>query len=302
MSTETQDVPKIERLDGLHLLHQGKVRDIYAIDENTLLLVTTDRVSAYDVILPQRIEGKGLVLNSLSKFWFEQTTDLLENHLIETDVSKMPESVVKNADVLKGRTVLVHRAQPLQAEFIVRGYLAGSGWSEYCESGTVCGHALPAGLQQCDRLPEPILTPSTKAPSGQHDAPLTIPQLAHIVGPKIATKAGALALALYDHAAALALSKGIILADTKIEFGLVHDNLTLIDEVFTPDSSRYWAVDKYEPGRDQESFDKQIVRNALLELGWDKTPPAPMLSEDVIKRARDRYFEIHRVLTGGEPS
>jgi len=302
MPTETQEVPKIERLDDLHLLHQGKVRDIYAIDEHTLLLVTSDRVSAFDVVLPQRIEGKGLVLNSLSKFWFDQTTDLLENHLIETDVSKMPETVARHSKVLQGRSVLVHRAQPLQAEFIVRGYLAGSGWEEYCKSGSVCGHELPAGLKQCDRLPEPILTPSTKAPSGQHDEPLTIPQLAHIVGPKIATKAGALSLALYEHAAALALSRGIILADTKIEFGLVHDRLTLIDEVFTPDSSRYWSVAKYEAGRDQESFDKQIIRNALLELGWDKKPPAPLLSDDIIQRARERYFEIHRVLTGGDPS
>ena len=302
MTPETEEVRMSDQLDGLHLLHRGKVRDIYAIDDDSLLLVTTDRVSAFDVILPQRIEGKGRVLNSLSKFWFDQTTDLLQNHLIETDVTAMPESVARHVELLAGRSTLVRRAVPLQAEFIVRGYLAGSGWAEYQKTGSICGHELPAGLAQCAKLPEPILTPSTKAPSGQHDEPLSIPQLAHIVGTKIASKAGAFALALYDHAAKLALTKGIILADTKIEFGLVNDQLTLIDEVFTPDSSRYWSAADYAAGREQDSFDKQIIRNALLETDWNRQAPAPSLPDEVIERARDRYFEIHRVLTGGEPA
>lgn len=302
MTPETEEVRMSDQLDGLHLLHRGKVRDIYAIDDDSLLLVTTDRVSAFDVILPQRIEGKGRVLNSLSKFWFDQTAELLQNHLIETDVAAMPESVKRHSELLAGRSTLVRRAVPLQAEFIVRGYLAGSGWDEYQKTGSICGHELPAGLEQCAKLPEPILTPSTKAPSGEHDEPLSIPQLAHIVGTKVATKAGAFALALYEHAAQLALSKGIILADTKIEFGLVNDQLTLIDEVFTPDSSRYWSAADYAAGREQDSFDKQIIRNALLETDWNRQAPAPSLPSEVIERAKDRYFEIHRVLTGGEPA
>ncbi|MFT7463949.1 MAG: phosphoribosylaminoimidazole-succinocarboxamide synthase [Pseudohongiellaceae bacterium] len=301
MSADTEDMPMSAQLDGLTLLHQGKVRDIYDIDEQSLLLVTTDRVSAFDVILSQQLESKGRVLNSLSKFWFDQTAQILPNHVIETDVSKMPAAVARHHELLAGRSTLVRRAVPVLAEFIVRGYVAGSGWSDYQKTGCISGHQLPSGLLQCAQLPEPLLTPSTKAPKGEHDEAISIEQLAHIVGHDIAVQAGDAALALYTHAAKLALSKGIILADTKIEFGLIEGELSVIDEVFTPDSSRYWSAAHYKPGRDQDSFDKQIIRNALLETDWNKQPPAPILPEAVIEQARARYFEIHRILTGSEP-
>ena len=302
--TATEDVvpPLEDHLEGIHRLHRGKVRDIFAVDDHRMLLVATDRVSAFDVILPQRLPGKGKVLTSLSKFWFERTEPLLRNHVIETDVSKMPEAVARHADLLQGRTMLVHKAVPLKAEFIVRGYITGSGWKEYQETGSVCGHPLPAGLRECDKLPAPLLTPSTKAPAGEHDENITVPQLAHIVGAKLASRAGALALALYEHAAEYASQRGIILADTKLEFGLHQDRLMLIDEVFTPDSSRYWSAADYEPGRPQDSFDKQIIRDALVATGWNKTAPAPELPAATIDKARDRYFEIHRMLTGGDPA
>jgi phosphoribosylaminoimidazole-succinocarboxamide synthase len=302
MTTDTETNALETELEGLNRLHQGKVRDIYAVDDHHLLLVATDRVSAFDVVLPQRLEGKGKILTSLSKFWFDETSELRQNHVVETDVNAMPPEVARHADVLAGRSMLVHRCVPLKAEFVVRGYLAGSGWKEYQESGTVCGHALPPGLKECDKLPEVLLTPTTKAPVGQHDEALTIPQLAHIVGPQLASKAGALALALYEHAATLAATRGIILADTKLEFGLHHDRLMLIDEVFTPDSSRYWSAADYEPGRGQDSFDKQIIRDALDQTDWDKTPPGPELAAEVMDKARSRYLEIHKLLTGGDPS
>jgi phosphoribosylaminoimidazole-succinocarboxamide synthase len=302
MTTDTETNALETELEGLNRLHQGKVRDIYAVDDHHLLLVATDRVSAFDVVLPQRLEGKGKILTSLSKFWFDETSELRQNHVVETDVNAMPPEVARHADVLAGRSMLVHRCVPLKAEFVVRGYLAGSGWKEYQESGTVCGHELPPGLKECDKLPEVLLTPTTKAPVGQHDEALTIPQLAHIIGPQLASKAGALSLALYEHAASLAATRGIILADTKLEFGLHHDRLMLIDEVFTPDSSRYWSAANYEPGHGQDSFDKQIIRDALENTDWDKTPPGPELSTEVMDKARSRYLEIHRLLTGGEPS
>lgn len=298
MTTETQPSALETELEGLHRLHQGKVRDIYIVSDHQLLLVATDRVSAFDVVLPQRILDKGKVLTSLSRFWFDETAELVSNHVIETDVNKMQPEVARHADVLQGRSMLVHRCTPLKAEFVVRGYLAGSGWKEYQERGSICGHPLPAGLSECDRLPEPILTPTTKAPVGQHDEPLTIPALAHVVGPQLASQAGALSLALYEHAANMALARGIILADTKLEFGLHHDRLMLIDEVFTPDSSRYWSVADYAPGRGQDSFDKQIVRDALEDTAWNKRPPAPSLPESVLSKARDRYLQIHKLLTG----
>lgn len=298
MTTETTEPALEAHLDGMHRLHRGKVRDIFAIDKSRMLLVATDRLSAFDVVLPQRLEGKGKILTSLSKFWFDLTADLVQNHVIETDVAKMPEAVQAHADLLAGRSMLVKRATPLKAEFIVRGYLAGSGWKEYQKTGAVCGHKLPEGLQESSRLPEPILTPSTKAPAGEHDENITIPQLAHIIGVDLASQAGALALALYECAATHARERGILLADTKFEFGLVQDQLTLIDEVFTPDSSRYWLEADYEPGRGQDSYDKQVVRDALLTTDWDKTPPAPMLPAEVLEKARDRYIDIERRLTG----
>ena len=302
MATEVDPKAVEEELDGMRRLHSGKVRDIYTVGTQHLLLVATDRVSAYDVILPQRLEGKGRVLTSLSRYWFNETAELLRNHMVETDVSAMPDEIKAHADLLGGRSMLVHRCTPLQAEFIVRGYLAGSGWAEYQKTGSVCGHKLPEGMTECQKLPEPILTPSTKAPAGQHDENITISALGHIVGAQLASRAGAIALALYEHAASFAEQRGIILADTKIEFGLHHDRLTLIDELFTPDSSRYWSASDYEPGRGQDSFDKQIIRDALVATGWNKTAPAPELPEETLLHARERYLEIHRLLTGTEPS
>ena len=303
MSTETSDLPPLERpLEGLERVHRGKVRDSYAVDDERLLMVATDRVSAYDVVLPQRLDAKGRVLTSLSAFWFEQTRHLAPNHVLETDVERMPAAIVRHADLLRGRSMLVRRCQPLMAEFVVRGYLAGSGWAEYQATGQLCGHALPAGLQECARLPEPLLTPATKAPAGEHDENISVAQLEQLLGRERARQAGAVAMALYRHASELAASKGILLADTKMEFGLLGDELVLIDEVFTPDSSRYWSAADYAPGRSQDSFDKQVIRDALVATGWDKTPPAPVLAEEVLDRARDRYLHIHRLFTGHEPS
>ncbi|RKY20272.1 MAG: phosphoribosylaminoimidazolesuccinocarboxamide synthase [Planctomycetota bacterium] len=302
MTTDTETNALETELEGLNRLHQGKVRDIYAVDDEHLLLVATDRVSAFDVILPQRLDGKGKVLTSLSEFWFEQTNELVQNHLVETDVTKMGPEIAQHADVLAGRSMLVHRCQPLKAEFVVRGYLAGSGWADYQATGAVCGHPLPAGLEQCQKLPEVLLTPATKAPTGEHDENITIPQLAHVIGPQLASKAGALALALYEHAAEMALQRGLILADTKLEFGLHHDRLMLIDEAFTPDSSRYWSAENFEAGRTQDSFDKQIVRDALVDTDWNREAPAPTLPAEVLEKTHARYLELHRLLTGGEPS
>lgn len=302
MTTETAPTPLEAHLDGMHRLHRGKVRDIFAVDEHHLLLVATDRVSAFDVVLPQRLADKGKVLTSLSKFWFDETKDLIDNHVLETDVTKMPAHIADHADLLAGRSMLVKRAVPVKAEFIVRGYLAGSGWKEYQKSGQICGHELPPGLKQSQKLPEPILTPTTKAPAGEHDENITIPQLAHLVGVDVASKAGALSLALYNHAHAYAEERGIILADTKYEFGIFEGNLIVIDELFTPDSSRYWSKADYEIGRSQDSYDKQIIRDALEATDWDKTAPGPRLDDTIIDKARARYFEIHKLLTGSDPA
>jgi phosphoribosylaminoimidazole-succinocarboxamide synthase len=300
--SQAQETDASASLKDLHLLHRGKVRDVYAVDEHRLLIVATDRVSAFDVVLPQTIPDKGKVLTSLSAFWFKETGGLLRNHLIETDVRKMPPAISSHASELAGRSMLVHRTVPLKAEFVVRGYLAGSGWAEYQRSGSICGHPLPAGLREADRLPEPILTPTTKAPAGQHDEPITIKQLAHKVGTEVASKAGAEALALYNHAAAFAEERGMILADTKLEFGLLAGDVIVIDELFTPDSSRFWSSKEWTPGKAQDAWDKQIVRDALTRAGWDKRPPAPRLPQDVLDKTRARYLEIHRLLTGRDPS
>ncbi len=302
MTTQMETPPLEEHLDGLHRLHRGKVRDIFAVDEHKMLLVATDRVSAFDVVLPQRLADKGKVLTSLSRFWFDQTRELVRNHVISTDVAEMPDAVRAHGELLAGRSMLVHKAVPVKAEFIVRGYLAGSGWKEYQRSGEICGHELPPGLRESEKLPEPILTPTTKAPAGEHDENITIPQLAHIVGVDVASKAGALSLALYNHASAYAEERGIILADTKYEFGVFEGKLMLIDELFTPDSSRYWSAADYAPGRSQDSFDKQIIRDALEATDWNKEAPGPVLPEGIIEKARGRYFEIHRLLTGGDPA
>ena len=300
--SQAQETDASASLQDLHLLHRGKVRDVYAVDEHRLLIVATDRVSAFDVVLPQTIPDKGKVLTSLSAFWFKETGGLLRNHLIETDVRKMPPTISAHASELAGRAMLVHRTMPLKAEFVVRGYLAGSGWADYQRNGSICGHPLPQGLREADRLPEPILTPTTKAPAGQHDEPITIKQLAHKVGTEVASKAGAEALALFNHAAAFAEERGMILADTKLEFGLLAGNVIVIDELFTPDSSRFWSAKEWAPGKAQDAWDKQIVRDALTRAGWDKRPPAPRLPQDVLDKTRARYLEIHKLLTGRELS
>ena len=274
------------------------MRDIYAIGDDRLLIVATDRVSAFDVVLPQALPGKGRVLTSLSNFWFEKSASLIPHHVLETDVRRMPDPIPAHAEELDGRSVLVRRATPLKAEFVVRGYLAGSGFRDYTRTGTVCGHALPEGLLESDRLPEPLFTPSTKAPGGEHDENIDVARLRDILGRDLADRAAQVAMSLYAFGAEFAAGRGIILADTKFEFGLVDDELVLIDEVLTPDSSRYWPVDDYEPGRAQVSFDKQIIRDALIATGWDKQPPAPRLPNEVLTRALDRYHEIHRRLTG----
>jgi phosphoribosylaminoimidazole-succinocarboxamide synthase len=300
MTTQASETTLEGHLEGLNRIHRGKVRDIFSVDEHRLLLVATDRVSAFDVILPQRIPDKGRVLTSLSAFWFRETGRYVHNHMLETDVKKMPEAIAKHARLLAGRSMLVHRALPLKAEFVVRGYLAGSGWTEYQKSGSICGQPLPAGLQEADRLPEPILTPTTKAPHGQHDENITKKQLAHMLGVEVASKAGALAIDLYNHAAAHCEERGIILADTKLEFGTFRGDVILIDEAFTPDSSRFWARKDWQPGRAPPSYDKQIVRDALLGMSWNKQPPAPILPDAILSKTRKRYLEIHKLLTGHE--
>jgi phosphoribosylaminoimidazole-succinocarboxamide synthase len=300
MATQASETTLEGHLEGLNRIYRGKVRDMFSLDEHHLLLVATDRVSAFDVILPQRIPDKGKVLTSLSAFWFKETGRYVHNHMVETDVKKMPEAVAKHARLLAGRTMLVHKTTPLKAEFVVRGYLAGSGWNEYQKTGSVCGHKLPAGLQDGSRLPEPILTPTTKAPHGQHDENITIHQLAHLLGVEVASKAGALAIDLFNHASAHCEERGIILADTKLEFGIFRGDVILIDEAFTPDSSRFWNKKDWQPGKSQPSYDKQIVRDALLAMSWNKQPPAPMLPDAVLSKTRKRYLEIHKLLTGRE--
>jgi phosphoribosylaminoimidazole-succinocarboxamide synthase len=272
----------------------GKVRELFEVGGNRLLLVASDRISAYDVVLPQVIPDKGRVLTGLSAFWFQQTESICPNHLVTYQESRFPEVGLPD---LMGRAMLCRIADPIPVEFVVRGFLAGSGWKEYREAGTVCGHRLPPGLAESDRLPEPILTPATKATSG-HDENITEEQAAQIAGKEAYETAKDYALRIYEHATKLALDRGVIIADTKFEFGIVHDSVVLIDEALTPDSSRFWPEDAYEPGRPQPSFDKQYVRDWLDHAGWDHTPPPPDLPDDVIAATRQRYLEAYERITG----
>jgi phosphoribosylaminoimidazole-succinocarboxamide synthase len=283
-------------LAKLTLKGRGKVRDIYELD-NELLIVATDRISAYDVVMNEPIPGKGVVLTQISKFWFENLADIVPNHLISMSPDEYPDPCLEYAAELAGRSMLVKKAQPLAIECIVRGYLAGSGYNDYRKTGTVCGHRLPAGLKESDRLETPLFTPSTKAELGLHDENITIDQAGGIVGAEIVEEAARLSLALYGRARDIAETKGIILADTKFEFGLFGGRLILIDEVLTPDSSRFWPKDQYEPGRSQPSFDKQFLRDYLSSLAWDKTPPPPTLPPDIIARTGEKYQEALRLLT-----
>jgi len=283
----------------LELLHRGKVRDVYQLDSERLLLVATDRLSAFDCILPTPIERKGEILTTLSNFWFKRLETIADNHLLVTDFDAMPDEVIRYPE-LRGRTVVVKKTSVYPVECVVRGYLEGSGWKDYLATGTVCGHELPPGLTQCSRLPEPLFTPATKAALG-HDENISEEQVSAIVGTDTAEKLKKLSLEIYNEASAYALERGIIIADTKFEFGLDDDgHILLIDEVLTPDSSRFWVADKYEPGRAQPSFDKQFVREYLETLDWDKQPPAPALPDEVAAATTERYLEAYRRLTGKE--
>jgi len=287
-------------LRDLRRLHRGKVRDIYAVDEQRLLIVTTDRLSAFDVVLPDPIPGKGHVLDEISRFWFARTGSIIPNHLTGEPLS----SVVRGADelaLLEGRAVIVRRLQALPVEAVVRGYLIGSGWSDYRASGAICGIALPAGLELAQALPAPLFTPATKAAAGEHDQNISFDALAASIGTSLAQAVRDKALALYRFAAAHARARGIIIADTKFEFGLdEHRRLILIDEVLTPDSSRFWPADSWRPGSSPPSFDKQFVRDYLETLDWNKRAPGPRLPAEVIARTSEKYREALRRLTGPE--
>jgi len=278
-------------------VRRGKVRDVYDLGDS-LLIVATDRISAYDVVMPNGIPDKGKLLTALSLFWFEKFSSQLENHLIATEVSQYRPSVRPYADQLTGRSMLVKKADVIPIECVARGYLAGSGWKEYQKSQTVCGIKLPPGLKQCDKLPNPIFTPATKEETG-HDINVSFEETAKRVGQPTATTLRDRTLLLYTLAADYARSRGVIIADTKFEFGQLPDGrLILIDEILTPDSSRFWPADQYAPGHDQPSFDKQFVRNYLEAQPWDKTPPAPTLPPDVVQGTRKRYIEAYEKLTG----
>ncbi len=285
-------------IKSLPLLHQGKVRDIYDIDANTMLLIATDRLSAFDVILPTPINNKGVILTEIANFWFEKLQHIVPNHLTGID----PDSLVSDASEkaqLGKRALVVKKLKPLPIEAIVRGYLAGSGWKEYKASGTVCGIALPAGLQEASPLPTPIFTPSSKAAVGDHDENITLEKCAQLLGKDLAEQVAKVSIQLYSEAAAYALSRGIIIADTKFEFGLDDDGvLHVIDEVLTPDSSRFWPAESYVLGKNPPSFDKQYVRDWLEASGWNKTPPGPELPAEVAAKTSEKYLEAYTKLTG----
>jgi phosphoribosylaminoimidazole-succinocarboxamide synthase len=283
-------------ISSLKLFRRGKVRDTYMLG-NDLLMVASDRISAFDVVLPDGIPDKGRILSQLSIFWFEATGDIVPNHLISGDVADLPEELAPFAEVLRDRFMIVKRADRLDVECVVRGYLAGSAWVEYQRDGSVCGQPLPPGLVESQQLPEPIFTPATKAEEG-HDLNVSIREMERVVGADVATKVIDRSFELFDFGSRTAARRGIILADTKFEFGMVDGRLTLIDEALTPDSSRYWDAATYEPGRPQESFDKQFVRDWLLESGWDRNPPAPPLPDWVVEGTAKRYREAFERITG----
>lgn len=285
-----------ETLAGLSLFHRGKVRDIYELGDK-LLLVTSDRISAFDVILPTMIPDKGKILTRLSEFWFTIMKDIIPNHLITTKVEEFPAACRSHWAKLEGRTMLVKKSQPAPVECIVRGYLAGSGWKDYQQTGALCGIALPKGLVEASRLDEPIFTPSTKAPVGSHDVNISFADMIGKVGRNRAEKMRDASIAIYRRGRELAEKKGIIIADTKLEFGMEGDDIILIDEVLTPDSSRFWPMDDYAPGKSPESFDKQFVRDYLTNLPWDVNTPPPQLPPDIVRKTQDKYQEALRRLT-----
>jgi phosphoribosylaminoimidazole-succinocarboxamide synthase len=285
------------KMPGLELAGRGKVRDIYRIGSDRLLIVATDRISAFDFILATAIPGKGRVLNQITLFWLKKLSSLVPNHLISADVRDYPAELQPYADQLEGRSMLVRRAQMIEIECVARGYLSGSGWKEYREKGTVCGIKLPSGLRESDRLPEPIFTPASKAQSG-HDENIPFETVAAKAGEDLASRLRRLTLDIYHTASEYARTRGIIIADTKFEFGFTGDQLVLADEVLTPDSSRFWPADTYSPGGPQPSFDKQYVRDYLESIHWNKQPPAPSLPPEVAAKTGEKYRDAYRALTG----
>ncbi|MCL0066315.1 phosphoribosylaminoimidazolesuccinocarboxamide synthase [Thermodesulfovibrionales bacterium] len=283
-------------LTDIKLLKSGKVRDVYELSDNHLLIVTTDRVSAFDVVLPNEIPDKGKLLTEISIYWFNQMKDIIKNHVVATDARYYPEILDKYKDILAGRSMIVKRADPLPVECIVRGYLSGSGWKEYKEKGTVCGIGLPERLVESSRLNEAVFTPSTKAREG-HDINITLSEMKEIVGDELAERLKEISLRIYKRAREVAEKKGMIIADTKMEFGIYEGRLILIDELLTPDSSRFWSMKDYQPASRQDSFDKQIVRDYLLTLDWNKRYPAPLLPDEIVQKTEARYREIVKILT-----
>jgi phosphoribosylaminoimidazole-succinocarboxamide synthase len=287
---KTQDLP------GIPKVGQGKVRELFEVDGH-LLMVATDRISAFDVILPNAIPHKGKVLTQLSAFWFERLEGMVDHHLVSVQVDEFPAPLQPFREELAGRSMLVRKCTPLPIECVVRGYLAGSGWAEYRQSETICGSRLPSGLVESAELPEPIFTPATKATNG-HDENISFDRAAQIIGPELAEQVRDLSLRIYNRAREYALEKGIIICDTKFEFGMEGSRLLLIDEVLTPDSSRFWPADEFEPGKSQPSFDKQFIRDYLETLDWDKAPPGPELPSSIVEATSQRYLEAYRLLTG----
>ncbi|MDH3829082.1 MAG: phosphoribosylaminoimidazolesuccinocarboxamide synthase [Desulfobacterales bacterium] len=283
--------------EELKLLKRGKVRDVYDLGEH-LLMVATDRISAFDVVMPNPVPDKGIILTQISLFWFDIMQPLIQNHVVAKDVKQYPEICQSYADALQGRSMLVKKAQPLSIECIVRGYISGSGWKEYTDSGSICGIALPEGLKESQQLPEPIFTPSTKAEQGEHDINIDFNEAANLIGEAKAQKIRDLSVAIYKKGADLADQKGIIIADTKFEFGSVGDDIILIDEILTPDSSRFWPQESYSPGGPQKSYDKQYLRDYLNTLDWNKKAPGPALPDDVIANTRQKYLDALIQLSG----
>jgi phosphoribosylaminoimidazole-succinocarboxamide synthase len=291
------NVISITEFTTLTLKGRGKVRDIYDLGER-LLIVATDRVSAFDVVMPNPIPDKGKVLTQLSKFWFELTQETVPNHVISTEVEDFPRECQPYKEILRGRSMLVVKAEPLSVECVVRGYLSGSGWEEYKKKGEVCGIPLSEGRQESSKLEEPIFTPATKAEMGLHDENITFERVEKIVGKELARRLKSLSLAIYKKARDFAEQRGILIADTKMEFGMKDGKLLLIDELLTPDSSRFWPKGDYRPGGSQKSFDKQFLRDYLLSLKWDKSPPAPELPEEIVRKTREKYLEAYERLVG----
>jgi phosphoribosylaminoimidazole-succinocarboxamide synthase len=291
------NVLRVSQFDDLKLLKRGKVRDVYEIDDQ-LLIVASDRMSAFDVVMADPIPDKGKVLTSISLFWFQKLSSIVENHLISSDPAEYPKACRRYTEALKGRSMLVRKADALPVECIVRGYLSGSGWQDYLSTGSVCGIRLSEGLQESQALPHPIFTPSTKAADGMHDENITFESAREILGEETAEKIREISLQIYEFGRDFAVEKGIIVADTKFEFGLRDGNLILIDEVLTPDSSRFWPMDTYRPGGPQKSFDKQFLRDYLIEINWPKKPPPPKLPPDIIEKTRRKYLEAMERITG----